>query len=627
MKRAFLTLLFLLFLLVNSLLAQVEPTFTDLDAATLLSQYSEALSKNDASKIRKFWAENIGQDFFASLPISSIQSVDISNKHDLSVLINSKYIFDKVVKKEGYYELYSYWMSNSSSMENLTQADSSNRMVHYIVNQKSGWVLEDPVNVFTSDWSIYETEFIRFHYPTHLDISRYSNEMIHANEATRKFLKLFGVKLDRKIEYYKALSGQECGMLGSSIYPKDAHCLRPSHPEINPVFDKIVSLSFCNPHEILHGITALAGIPDVNTVFLEGLPVALAGTTWLSAIYSRVEAWKIVNADKAPELSTFFSDEGFLGNTRIAYHLCGSFIDFVLKQHGLKSLLDFYKEYRQINNLDKAFIKIYGVDFSGMESKWINYLKSSPIPIQIDYKLNNEASIIFDMSDPLNDDVGNGSYKYPQNDGFKSGVCDITRFRMYEDSQKLYFQVDFRETMEPVFCAESEEWITPAIYIGLNRGIRNIDQTDKNFAGASIQPDKGIDMIITAGFGVAIENNNRKRDYISEKTVKSLFDYSKNQLVFSIDKNFIGSPNSEWYFFVGCGLQSDYGVEATNGYPLSIESKESCTNGWDDSGDPYNPDFFDLLLPSEIQKEVFSNYSFVEKRRAVIKMIGLSRDR
>jgi C-terminal binding-module, SLH-like, of glucodextranase len=621
MKIITLYILVLILLLINQVNSQSIGTLTHSQAKHILEDYSHAIQTGNYNQIRTFWSKKIGSNYFASLPIWHELSIDISNSRNLNNIKGQSYEFQKIVFKDKYYEIHSNWQTLKDH-PNLGLEDSE-KMIHYVIKEGSDWVFMDPAILLTKDWKIHETEIFRFHYPSNLNINNYSNELSYIEAKTKKLLIIFNISLQDKIDYYKVLSFIQGGILASSV-GANGLCLRSSDPTFNPVFDKILSTSFTNEHEVVHALTALLGLPDINTVFLEGLPVALGGTTWLTKTYSLTEAWKIMQNQSSPPLETFFNDEGFIENSAIAYHLSGSYVHYILTQYGLKRLLEFYQHYKKGYDLDKSLTKVYGKPFNDLEEDWREYLLKTNRPIVVGYESTNNGEVVSQLSDPVNDDYGPGNYHYPTSDKIPEGICDITHFTMSQDSLKVYFKIKLRKSVRPVYFSDSDESISSAIYIAINRGILAQNQLNIRYASSLVDPKIGFDILITAGFGISITNNVRKRDYISDLTYDSLFDYSSNELNFSISKEFIGMPNKDWQVFIGSGLQSDYGMDITTGAPLTIEQGSSTNYGWAEQTTPFSPHFFDIVLTDDHdQMEVLSKYNYKEGKRPILPMLNL----
>jgi glucoamylase len=60
------------------------------------------------------------------------------------------------------------------------------------------------------------------------------------------------------------------------------------------------------------------------------------------------------------------------------------------------------------------------------------------------------GTILFDVTDPSNDDNGPGNYAYPTSDNFKPGAFDIQEFQIFDDGTNIIFRLKTRD-LTPTF--------------------------------------------------------------------------------------------------------------------------------------------------------------------------------
>nr|NQU89286.1 hypothetical protein [Bacteroidota bacterium] len=569
----------------------------------LLNDYLSTIQLNDPDKHTSLWSrEYTGKFTFRSLPIHLDFHIDLLNNNVQDSL--GRYIINEIKKADGYYEIRSAYQQSDPYQK--AQDSTENLMVHYLVKEDGSWVFADPAELLARDWLHYESRYFNFYYPPQLEISKYMYEIEYLDLETEKLLKLFHHELNSKIPYYKTLSVDDCGRL-AYCFPANGLCNRSEAPEVDPWVDKIVSVTFCNPHEVVHAITALAGIPDINTLFLEGIAVALEGTSWLSKEYSFSKAKKIINSSEYLHPVELFDDDVFLEHSSVTYHLSGSFVNYLLQKYGIKRYLKFCSNFTETKNLDQSLVQCFHGTMEKHTSDWKKFVLEEQELIQPGYTIPSDVIPIFDLSDLVGDDNGAGKYNYPLQPGFKSGMFDITNFSLWETSDSLYFKVKMRSIAEPVYNSETEETFTACLYIGLDRSIYKPSMLMPSYCGFKFVNMEGFDLLIMLGRGIALRNGVRKIVFESDPTAQ-FGNNNTGEYCFSFPKSFIGIPDTSWKIFVGAGLQKDYGLNLTSTHPLEMNQQPSEFTGGKGTDEKGLPRFYDVLLPDSIdQQKVFQN--------------------
>ncbi len=585
----------------------------------LLSGYISSIYSGDPAKIQAYWSKKFTRKkYFRAVPVSRNHALGIGRLGAYFRLGQFRYILKDFQKKKG------YWIVNSSLVSSKDSA-LIRPMTFYVVEESGVFSLADPARLLTRDWKSHRSRYFIFRFPKKLDIRNYKPEIAYMDARCEILLNHFSIQLNEPIEYFKTLSPEACGHF-INCDRANGYCVRSDNPEIDPWINKIVSVSFCNPHELVHALTAIKGIPNINDFFLEGLAVALDGTTWLTNTYSFIEAKKILEKRKALNLRDYFPLESFLKHSRISYHLSGSFVYFLIRSGGIKKYLAFCRRFYKEPNLDRNLKQSYQASLELLTKKWCHFvLNKQPLP-DIRCGLAKEARLIAKYSDPAWDDRGTGNYMYPQHAAFRPGVFDIRELTILADQHRLYFKIRMGETMTPVQDPKSGDRYLPALYLGINRGKTNSRLTEGMVADLDFSRDGGYEYFITIGFGISIVDSRRKKVLVSERLDDLIFDHSTDHLVFSLPKSFIAMPDSCWRFFLFSALQTDYGAGITYGLPMRIQQAAAPFNGGGAVDGQIHPVAFDLLLPEPLnQSQLLRIERTDRKKRALVPMIYMKK--
>ncbi|MBD3276150.1 MAG: hypothetical protein GF372_12615, partial [Candidatus Marinimicrobia bacterium] len=175
--------------------------------------------------------------------------------------------------------------------------------------------------------------------------------------------------------------------------------------------------------------------------------------------------------------------------------------------------------------------------------------------------LDTSLRAIVDVPDPVGDDYGPaGSYTYPQHGFFADGIFDMTNFRVRTDESHIYFELDFRELVQPGWHPEYGFQLTYAA-IGIHTGDEEVGawQFGKN---AKHRADAEIPMqyIIYIGGGIRVESHTGEivAEYRPKPDDQPLADLESNQIRFAIPMEYIPQPKRWWQYTVITGGQDDH---------------------------------------------------------------------
>jgi carbohydrate-binding DOMON domain-containing protein len=173
------------------------------------------------------------------------------------------------------------------------------------------------------------------------------------------------------------------------------------------------------------------------------------------------------------------------------------------------------------------------------------------------------AEVYFEMKDPVGDEYGPGSYRYPSNVAFQpyQGLFDITGFKVWaEKPGTIYFDTGFVNITNP--------WMAPEGFIHQNLRIlvdsapgRGQTELPKKGAYVSFNPKYGWDFCLkVVGWGnsqlLIDDNGNLKQHPL--KTEK----LADNRTIRAIvPESLIGTPNRKWNYYVLVGSFDGFGED------------------------------------------------------------------
>lgn len=173
------------------------------------------------------------------------------------------------------------------------------------------------------------------------------------------------------------------------------------------------------------------------------------------------------------------------------------------------------------------------------------------------------AEVYFEMKDPLGDEYGYGSYRYPSNIAFHpyQGLFDITEFKVWSEKPgTIYFDTSFAKITNP--------WMAPEGFIHQNLRIL-VDsipargQTELPAKGAyvSFNPKYGWDFCLkVVGWGnsqiIVADNGSLKQQPLK---VEKLAD--NRTIRANVPESLIGTPNRKWKYYVLVGSFDGFGED------------------------------------------------------------------
>jgi len=241
--------------------------------------------------------------------------------------------------------------------------------------------------------------------------------------------------------------------------------------------------------------------------------------------------------------------------------------------------------------------------------------------------------IIMDMSDPVGDDNGPGTYVYPTADVFKPGVFDMTRFRVVERGVKIVFEIYVRDlggnpwNGPNGFCLQY-----PQIYIRTTMNLPSRNDTYGLNVDLAENSSWHIAILLAPGWGSdPVPSGERAAIYYYNNTVvvqsdrfNVYADPSRNAIIAEIDRSLLFDVDniSRWVFTVALTSYDGYGPMRVR--PVSVE-----TGTWViGAGIKYaqaiargvEPRVMDVLAPTkEDQYNMLNSFQIApEPKRAII---------
>jgi hypothetical protein len=604
-----------------------KQNFTREEAAAFLADYTQSLAAGDTAKVKSYWCRQ-------SLARKGFWYMHAWRGHFLRFAEWQEFLRDftfeiaDVQAKADYYLVEIKWMQKSRSVGTRNEKKYQPReMLYYVIREEARWALINPIDVLTRDWHTYETDFLRFYYPNETNIQEHLAELKFMEGECEKVLKIFGLNLDNKIDFYKARTPAECGDLllqpPSNGLAAIGFSARDDNSPWSQGMNIVVSTSFINPHEVAHVLTALAGIPYLNAAFMEGLASALGGNTQTTAEFTLIEARNLLDHPmhfSLQELLTL-SDADFLRNNFVTYIEAGAFIRFLIDRYGIEKLKKLHMATKFAAELHNTFPRIYGYSISELETQLQDYLSKLEVP-QIEFAVPSDAELIFAMADPAGDDVGDGDYTYPRHERFTPGVFDLRKFEVFKDHSRAYFRLEFQNMMTPVSYGSSTERFAPGAVIAFDKSGKRDRHLGRYCHGVQFEDEEGYDLKLNVGLAVSVSDSFGKVYFSTPDVYDCLFHREDNTVEFSFPLDFIGEPEHDWKYFVGVGLVSDRTMNFLFGGPMSVYKSHPIfiSGGNYDFG---NPAFIDILLPEEKdQAKILNNHDAKKGLQATVPMVG-----
>ena len=593
--------------------------FTTEDASSLLSAQTEALATGDTLQIKRLWSErSYTRDGFWHMYSWRGTRMHVSDWPRFLEAFTFR--ITSIEHADHYAAVDIEWISRSTSAER-TPAEHR-PMRYYVVRERGRWVLAYPIDVLTEGWLSHETDCFVFHYPKELAKDGYLADMELMDHECARAVEALAIDLGSKIDFYVARTPTECGALldqpPAHGYAATTYPYRLDGPGGLPL---VTSTSFFHPHEVMHVMQVLAGIPGISAAFSEGFAVAFGGGPVFSPLLALSETRQLMHGPEFISLRRLLamSDEEFLRQNYITYLEAGAFVRFLIDRFGIDSLKQLANATGSPAELPSTIARVYGLSLEQLEIAWKDYLAALALPA-VGHSIPDQAVEVFSMTDPWGDDVGDGDYSYP-NERFASGVFDLTTFDVLKDSVRAYFRLTFRDLQRPVTYGSVTERYVPGVAIAINKGLLGERHLQQHAHGVRFPAGSGYDVKLNVGTAISVSDNHGTVHFTSGHVWHEMADARAKTISFSLPIDFIGEPTDEWEYFVGVGLATDRTMNFLYGGPTPVYQDHPGYISGGNNPDGRNPAFIDILLSEDIdQTAVLGDYDSVTA--VTVQMVG-----
>ena len=187
------------------------------------------------------------------------------------------------------------------------------------------------------------------------------------------------------------------------------------------------------------------------------------------------------------------------------------------------------------------------------------------------------------------DDTGSCGYTYPLDQHFRPGVLDILTFRVSMDDNSYYFNLGFRDLVNPGWHPEYGFQLTfVAIVLG-------DDSSDLRDIGANARYGSvPASRVIYVGGGLRVENEAGQTlaQFTPRFASDALGDTSSAEISFSLPKKYFPARSSAWSWLVLVGAQDDHGGAGMG----EFRTVKAVAEQWAGGGNKCNgPNIYDIL--------------------------------
>jgi hypothetical protein len=307
----------------------------------------------------------------------------------------------------------------------------------------------------------------------------------------------------------------------------------------------------------------------------------------------------------------------FLQSSYITYQEAGSFIRYVVDRYGMAELKSLISGFRASADLEAQIAGVYCVSLDDLEEEWREHLRKIVLP-ELGFSIPGTAEPAFRMTDPENDDKGDGDYRYPSHEGYVKGCFDLREFEVFKDKKAVYFRIALQKVIEPVSNRPGGARFVPAVVIAVNKGGGNKRQLCRSTNDVELR--EGYDLKINVGFGVNISDSLGRVFVSTGDSYREMADMKSNTLTFSLPIGLVGEPEDDWKYFVGVGLTNEPTFNFSGLVPV-FKSMAGLISGG--NYDHSNPAFIDILLPERSdQATMLSDYDSEAGRLATARMVS-----
>lgn len=233
------------------------------------------------------------------------------------------------------------------------------------------------------------------------------------------------------------------------------------------------------------------------------------------------------------------------------------------------------------------------------------------------------AEIYFKMQDPIGDEHGYGTYRYPSNVAFQpyQGLFDITEFKVWsEQPGTIYFDTTFVKVTNP--------WMAPEGFIHQNLRIM-VDSIPKQ--GQTDLPNKGAYVCFNPKFGwdfclkvVGWGNSQIITDHdgkLKYQPIKAELLEDKRTIRASVPESLIGKPNRNWKYYVLIGSFDGFGEDFFRKVRKD-HGEWHIGGGFDQIGEPQIMDILAYKSGNQNQVKQLKSFDLKNNKLAMLNPVG-----
>jgi hypothetical protein len=581
------------------------------DATRFISVYSDAVRSGDTLSLSRFYSsESRGRPgFLSGVPFQGSGPVSLESFQEF--LENREGVIKKVRTELDHCVIELDWVLRAGAEPDNWPDRTA--MEYYLVPEEGRLTLIHPLDLLTRDWQAIETDLFIFHFPAFLPADLYRQEMHGMDELSGQIQDYLDLKPASKVSIYRAPDANLCGKLVQR---------GPSYAFAVMAWNLIVTTAFVNPHEYVHLLTMTGG-SFINAAFSEGLAVALGGGAWYTPEFSVNQARNLLDDPMYIPIGEVMvmPDSAFLRQAEVTYHEAGAFVKYLLERYGWGDLAELRSTHDAGHPVAAAFRQVYGGTLEAEEQQWIQHLRKQSLPC-LGPRRGAETETIITIKDPEGDDHGDGQYRYPTDDSFRPGAFDLTHFSVWADTDRVYFEIGYRNLIEPVVNQATGHVFVPALTIAINRGQGTETGFQRRCLGVDFEGNEGYDLRIDVGRCVQVVNGYNRAVFSSGDARSEISRQSASSLAFSLPVELCGRPQHDWSFFVGVYLASDVGTGFLRIIPWFLTPQPQPYNIGGGSDHQSKPRFIDILVPyGRSQEEVLSSWRTSPLGRAQVPMV------
>jgi glucoamylase len=173
------------------------------------------------------------------------------------------------------------------------------------------------------------------------------------------------------------------------------------------------------------------------------------------------------------------------------------------------------------------------------------------------------GTLLFQTTDPDNDDNGPGNYAYPTSSNFHAGAFDLEAFQVYDDGTNIIFRVQTRD-LSPTFGSPLGAQLVD-VYVHDPAAATGSTSTAAAF------PERNYEIATGSAWNRLVEVQGFGQRYVDKDgnplgTVKISANQVSRFITISVPKSSLGTPTSGWTFTVVLTGQDGFSSDQARGF-------------------------------------------------------------